>query len=150
MQLRSHTQRFYYWYLKWEFWVYFLRGQCLRFDSSATRRTYLGKPKIQNLRMAAFGQKKVRGLDISVDDAFGVSRIQPVRDLDGELEEVFRIHGSATDSVFQGLSIQVLHDDERSAIFFADVVNRTDIWMVECGRGFGLPTKPLHCLPVMG
>jgi hypothetical protein len=34
--------------------------------------------------------------------------------------------------VFQGLAFQILHGDEGFAVFFADVVDRANIGMIQC------------------
>ena len=45
---------------------------------------HLGQAEIENLGVSALGDKDVSGLDVAVDDAFGVSGVERVRNLDGE------------------------------------------------------------------
>jgi hypothetical protein len=40
--------------------------------------------------LAARGDENIRGLDVAVNDAFLVRRIQPVSNLDGEIEQGIR------------------------------------------------------------
>src|SRR6202044_3665167 len=47
--------------------------------------------EVQNFRLAAIGQKNVRGLDVAVNDVFGVRGIQRVGGLDRGIEQ--RIEG---------------------------------------------------------
>ena len=46
-------------------------------------------------------------------------------------------------------TIQILHHEEGFAALLADVVDRADVWMVQCRRGFRLATKPLQRLPIL-
>ncbi len=40
-----------------------------------------GQPKVENLRRSALGHKDVGRLDVAVNDALGVRRVQRVRDI---------------------------------------------------------------------
>ena len=55
--------------------------------SSGCRRDF-GQPEIQNLRLPALGDEDVGGLDVAMDDALGVGRIERVGNLDGQIEQV--------------------------------------------------------------
>ena len=46
----------------------------------------LGQSEIEDFRLIAAGHENVGGLDVSMDDAFGVSRIERVRDLNAEID----------------------------------------------------------------
>ena len=43
----------------------------------------LGKSEVQNLGVAALGDKNIRGFDVAMHDAFGGRGVERVRDLDG-------------------------------------------------------------------
>ena len=47
-------------------------------------QTHLCQPEVKNLGVAAFGDEDVGGLDVTMHNAFAVSCIQCVRNLDGE------------------------------------------------------------------
>ena len=54
------------------------------------------------------------------------------------------------DPLGQALAVEVLHDDEDAAVFFADFVDRADIGMLERGSGLGLVNQPLPGLITTG
>ena len=50
----------------------------------------LGETEIENFGVAALGDENIGGLDVAVNDAFGVRGVERVGDFDGESEEVVR------------------------------------------------------------
>ena len=50
------------------------------------RRSYLRQTEVQNLRLAPRGHEDVRRLDVAVDDALGVRRVQPVGNLNAQVQ----------------------------------------------------------------
>ena len=104
------------------------------------RQTDLRQPKIQNLGVSALGHKQVCGLDVAVDYAFCVCRVQRVGNLDGKGQNQLGFHRSPSDAVFQRQPVQKLHGDEGLSVLLADVVDRADVGVIQCrGRlGFAL------------
>jgi hypothetical protein len=49
---------------------------------------------------------------------------------------------------FKSLAFEEFHRDECSAVLLADVVNRADIGMVQCGRGSGFSAEAFQGLAV--
>jgi hypothetical protein len=94
-------------------------------------------------------KKYIRGLDIAVDNAFGMRRIEAVGDLNADLQQLGNLDGPPGDPVLERLALQQFHGDKRPAFELADVVNRADIRMVErrgCAR---FAMKPLDRLRIM-
>src|SRR5262250_755170 len=85
--------------------------------------------RYENLGVGAFGYKNVGGLDVAVDDPFGMRCIQGIGDFDSQFEQLVERQRLARNAVLQRPAIEELHGDERPAVFFADVVNRADVWM---------------------
>src|ERR1700677_348041 len=52
--------------------------------------------------------------------------------------------------MLQGRSVQKLHGDERLGILVANVINRADIGVVQCGRRLGFPPESGKRLRVTG
>src|ERR1017187_7616542 len=59
-------------------------------------------------------------------------------------------HGTPADAVLQHHPIQKLHGDERLPILLANVVDGTDVGVVQCGCGLGFALKAGECLRVAG
>src|ERR1700757_751718 len=52
------------------------------------------------------------------------------------------------DHMFEGFSIQEFHDDERMAVLLADVINRADVCVIECGRSFSFTSESFQGLRI--
>ena len=81
--------------------------------------------------MPALGHEDIRGLDVSVNDALLVRRIQRVGDLDRQVEQRLNLERLAFDQVPEGLPFQQLHGNEWLAFVLADFVDGADVGMVE-------------------
>ncbi len=91
--------------------------------------------------MPSFCNEDVGGLDIPMNDPSGVGCIKSVCNLDGEGQNHFGVHWSACNTMLQRQPVQKLHGDKRVTILLANVVDRADIRMIQCGRRFCLSPK---------
>jgi hypothetical protein len=123
-------------------------GVRVRTRSLSNRK--LRQPEIQNLGMSALGDKYIGRLDVAVDDTSGVSCVERVGYVDGDGEKNFRFQRTPRNAMLQRQPIQKLHSDERLPVLLANVVNRADIRMVQCGGGLGFALKASECLRVFG
>ena len=73
-----------------------------------------------------------------MNDAFGVSRVQSVGNLNGQTEQSFRLNRLSGDALFQRHAVQKLHGDEWLTILLPDFMDRADIRMVQGGRRLSL------------
>ena len=123
-------------------------------DREQTRRTgagrEFGKTEIQYLGVAALGDEKIRGFDIAMDDAFAVSRVESVCDLDGQRHERFVLERTPCNAMLERHAIEKLHGDESLASFVPDVVNGANIGMIQSGRGLSFPLKAGQSLRITG
>ncbi len=53
----------------------------------AARRRELGEAEIENLGVTAIGHENVCGLDVAMDDAFGMGSVKRVGDLDAQRKQ---------------------------------------------------------------
>jgi hypothetical protein len=100
--------------------------------------SHFGQPKVENLGCPARGHKDVRRLDVAVHDALGVRCIQCLGYIDCDREQLFHLQWPIADQMFQGLALQVLHDNEGLVAVFPDVINGADVGMIQGGRSLGL------------
>ena len=93
-----------------------------------------GQSEIQDLGLAALGDENVGGLDIAMDDAFGVRGVERIGDLYAEIENfVDRASGPVAMRCLQRLAFKQLHGDEGLAFVLVDLVNGADVGMIQGG-----------------
>ena len=100
--------------------------------------------------MAALGDENICGLDVAVDDAFGVGGIECVGDLISYIEDLIERHGAAGDAMFQRLAVEVFHGDEPLAVVFVDFVDGADVGMIQRGGGLGFAFETGQGLRIFG
>jgi hypothetical protein len=59
-------------------WVYFLRGERFHITRTILSEAYPGQSEVENLGMATLCNEDIRWFDVSMDDPFRVSGIQPI------------------------------------------------------------------------
>ena len=75
-------------------------------------------------------------------DAFGMCRVERLRDLNGDPHGLGDGQRSSAQPRRQRFAVQVLHHEEVDAIVMADIVKRTDVWMREPCDGTRLVRQP--------
>ena len=105
--------------------------------------------EVENLCVAPPRNEDVCGLDVAMDNAFGVSSIQSTRNLDCQRQKSLGFHGTPRNAVLQRHAVQKLHGDERLAILFVNLVNRANVGMVEGGGSLSLALEPSQSLGIL-
>ena len=126
------------------------RGRLMQVRSEPRTRSQLRHAEVQNLGVASFDHEDVRGLDVAMDDALRMRRVQRVSNLNRQLEQHLCFEPLAVDSMLERLTLQQLHDDEPLALVLADLVNGTDVGMIEGGGGPSLALKTFEDLWILG
>src|SRR5262249_631848 len=62
--------------------------------------------------------------------------------IDRNAEYLLNLKRAAVNDVLQRVALEIFHDDEGLLAFFADVVNRANVGMIEGGGGLSLAAKP--------
>ncbi len=76
-------------------------------------------------------QHHVPRLQISMHEAVSVGLVERVRDLHGVRERLLDRQGSPCETLRERLAFEVLHDEKVGAFVGADVVQRTDVRVIE-------------------
>ena len=82
-------------------------------------------------------------------DAFGVRRIQRIRDLYAYLQNAFQFQRAVLNQVLKSLAAEVLHDDEQPVFMLSNFMDRADVGVIKRRRSPRLPTKPLQRLRLL-
>ena len=87
--------------------------------------------------------EQVRGLDVAVDDAAAMRRVERVGDLPREVEDPRRpASGPALDEAADREPFEPLHRDERLSVVLAELVDGADVRMLERRGEACLPLEP--------
>src|SRR5262249_24080457 len=86
----------------------------------------------QNLDMTSLRNENVGGLDVTMNDPDGVYCLQCIGNLNDKRQQDGSLQRAMGDAVAKQRSVEGLHHDERQAVMLANVINRADIWVVEC------------------
>ena len=116
----------------------------------ATRGVLLakaGEPEVEQLRPRA-RQHHVRGLQVPVDDAPAVGRVERRADLAGDPDRLIRGERPPGETLRERLPLDQLHDEIRGSAFGSDVVQRADVRVGERGDDLRLALEPLPHLVV--
>jgi hypothetical protein len=94
----------------------------------------LRETEVEELRLPTLGDEDVGGLDIAVDDAVLMRRVEAVGDLHGQLQQVFGREGLLAQVMLERAALHQLHDDELLAVVLADVEDGADAGMIQRAR----------------
>ncbi len=91
--------------------------------------------------MASLRDKNVCGLNVAVNDSFRVRCVQRVGNLNPQFQHLLDVQRFARNAMLQRHPVQKLHGDERLSLLFANVIDRADIGVIQCGCGLGFALK---------
>ena len=103
-------------------------------------------PKSRILAWPLYRNEQIRGLDITMHDAFAVRGIERVCNLDGKRENLLDLHRATADPVLERDAIQVLHGDECLPVRLVNFVDGADVGMIESRCSLRFPLKAGQCL----
>src|SRR5215469_12972035 len=109
---------------------------------------HLRQSEVENLGVTALSNKDIRWLDIAMNNALAMRRIERVGNFNGDGQQPFRINRSAGYQVLQGHAIEKLHDHEGAAFLFADVVDSANVGMIQRRGCFSLASEAAQCLRI--
>src|SRR5215467_1958836 len=100
--------------------------------------------------MSTFCDENICWFNVSVDDAFGVSGFESIGNLNTKRQQQFDCQWASSDAVFQSHAIKKLHGNEGLIPMFADLINCTDIGVIQRRGSSCLPAKTFQSLRIMG
>jgi|GEM_PF-4729821 len=116
----------------------------------------LGQSEIHDLGLSTFGEKNICGLDITVDNSTRVCCIQCICNLNSNIQEPIDFQWSSFDRMLERFPFQQFHGNEvnrRIRIGYGgrvDVVDRTNVRMIQTGCRLRLPLESFQSLRVTG
>src|ERR1700675_767807 len=96
--------------------------------------------------MSPLGQKQICGLDVSMNDSFGVGCVQGVGNLDADIEQRLQLDSPAQDHFPESLAFQIFHHQEKSTLVLANFVNGAGVGMIQSRGGARLTPEALERL----
>ncbi len=108
----------------------------------------LGKSEVEHLYLSARDQEDVCWLDVAMHNSLGMGRDQRIRYLNGDVEDLVGFHRLTRDALFEALTLEFFHYDERMSVVVLDAVDGADIRMVELRGGASLSFESLERLGV--
>ena len=81
--------------------------------------------------MIALRDVDVGWLEVAMDDPLFVSGIEPVGDLNGDLDQAVAVERAVVDDARQRPALEKLHHQKGPAVVVADLVNGADVRVIE-------------------
>jgi hypothetical protein len=91
----------------------------------------LRQAEIEHFDAVAVCHEQVGGLDVPVDDAAPMGRVERLGNLPREVQDPGGGDRPLLDQLFDRAALEQLHRDEWLTAVFAEFVNRTDVGMLE-------------------
>ena len=106
------------------------------------RISKFGQPEVKHLNQTGLFDDDVRRLQVAVNDPHGMSVRKRFRNLDRVSESNIRGQSTGLDRLVERRPSDELHDHEVRAVLGTNVVDHTDIWMLQRADGLGFLRKP--------
>ncbi len=91
--------------------------------------------------MTQVGDKDVGGLEVAMDDALRVHRMQRISDLNAQPENGLDVQRMGSDPLAQGMAFEKLHGNEGATVSSVDFVYGANVRMIEGRGGLGFTAE---------
>src|SRR5262249_24369913 len=109
-----------------------------------------GQSEIENFGVTAFSDKYISRLDVPMDDALRVGRVERIGNFCSQIELHVHAERLAGNQMTQGDAVHEFHGDERQAGVVADFINCADVGVVEGGSGLCFALKTFEGFRIPG
>jgi hypothetical protein len=109
---------------------------CFRRHAGRFRRA-----ELEDLGVTQLGDKDVGWLEVAMDDALRMRRVQRIGDLNAQPEDGIDVRQIGGDPLAQSVAFKKLHGNEGAPILFVDFVNGADVRMIQGRGGLGFTAK---------
>ncbi len=113
------------------------------------RRHHLRQSKIENLRVPTLGYEQIRRLDVAMNNSFSMGRIETVGNFDREIKYPLQLNSRAQNHIPESLALQIFHHQKETALVLANLINRANVWMIQCRRSPRLAPEALQRLRIV-
>ena len=94
--------------------------------------------------------KQILGLQIAVNYVFRMRRVQPVANLDGEVQNLIDSENGSSDLLPKRVALQQFHSDKRLALVRLDFIYDADVGMIQGRSGPSLALESFQSLRIRG
>ena len=106
------------------------------------RRDLAGDAEVGEVGVPTRRDEDVRWLDVTVDQPFGMRRVQRLRHLAEQSDRVLRLEYGAPDLAPQVGTVDQHHVQVELSVDLPEGVDRDDVGMAQAGGDTGLPLEP--------
>ena len=100
--------------------------------------------------MSTLGHKNVGGLEVAVDHPLFVGSVKRIGYLNCQTEQHFDLDGLSGDAIFEVRAIQKFHDNEPLIVMLRNLMDGTNVGVVQAGSGACLTAEAFQSLWVPG
>ena len=106
------------------------------------------QPEVEHFHRTVFGDHDIRRFQVAVDDAFCVRRVEPCRNLRGNVDRLFELESTSLDPLCQRFAFDELHDEREHAVGFFESIDRGNVGMIQRCQHASLALESSHPLTV--
>src|SRR5215471_15421194 len=85
-----------------------------------------------------------------MDDSRAMRSIQGVSALSAQLQQALHVERSPANQMFECLTLEIFHNQKRSAVGFGNLEQHADVGVVQRGGGASLTTKAFQRTRIVG
>ena len=100
--------------------------------------------------MPTLAHKNVCGFDVAVNDAFCVGCVKSIGDLDTQRKQSLHLQRPPRNAMLQRHAVEKLHGNKGWSVLVINLVDGTDVRMVQCRGSLSFAAEAGQCLRVLG